>query len=60
MRGRVILWTAFFAAGLLMILCRMEISRFVFDAVALLAAGSILAAVAGVGILVEMYRRGRN
>ena len=59
MRKRLVLWTALFAAGLLMVLCRMEISRFVSDLTALLVGGGILASVSGVGILLELFRNKR-
>lgn len=55
---KMILWSILFATGLLMVLFRMEISQFVSDLISLLAAGCILAAVAGTGLLIELYRKG--
>lgn len=54
---KTILWSILFATGLLMVLFRMEISRFVSELTSLLAAGCILAVVAGAGLLIEMYRK---
>ena len=45
--------------GLLTVLFRMEISRYLSDEAALLVAGAILSAVAGAGLLLELYRRRR-
>lgn len=50
-----VLWKIMFAAGLIMILFRMEISRYVSDLAALLTAGIALAGLSGVGLLLEMY-----
>lgn len=52
---KLILWKILFAAGLVTILFRMDISRFVSDAAALLVGGGILSAVSGAGILLEHY-----
>ena len=54
---KTILWSILFATGLLMVLFRMEISRFVSELTSLLAAGCILAVVAGAGLLIELYRK---
>lgn len=56
MSRKLVLWAFLFAAGLLMVVCRMEISRYASDVTALLAAGGILAAVSGAGMLLELYR----
>ena len=53
------IWAGLFLLGLLTVLCRMEISRYLSDASALLVAGAILSAVAGAGLLLELYRRRR-
>ncbi|MGM9590612.1 MAG: hypothetical protein ACI3V0_10635 [Faecousia sp.] len=55
MRKKLLVWAFLFAAGLLTVLCRMEISRFVSDTTALLVGGGILSCVSGVGILLELY-----
>lgn len=55
MSKRMIVWFVLFAAGLLMVLCRMEISRYVSDLTGLLVGGSILAVTAGAGMLLEIY-----
>ena len=54
---KTMLWFILFATGLLMVLFRMEISRFISELTSLLAAGCILAAVAGAGLLIELYRK---
>lgn len=48
-------WPTLLAAGLFLMVFRMEISRFCSDIAALLAAGMILAVLGGVGILLELY-----
>lgn len=57
MSKRMILWTVLFVMGLFTILFRMEISRYISDLTSLLTAGCILAVVAGVGLLIELYRK---
>ncbi len=52
---RRIKWSVLFAAGLLLMVFRMEISRFCSDIDALLAAGMILSVLGSVGILLELY-----
>lgn len=52
---RRVKWSILLAAGLLLMVFRMEISRFCSDIDALLAAGMILAVLGGVGILLELY-----
>lgn len=59
MRPKWMVWAGLFVLGLLMVLCRMEISRYLSDAAALLVGGGILAAVSGAGLLLELYRRKR-
>lgn len=46
-----------FAVGLLLIVFRMEISRYVSDADAILAAGCILSLVSGAALLVGIARK---
>lgn len=53
------IWAGLFLLGLLTVLFRMEISRYLSDEAALLVAGAILSAVAGAGLLLELYRRRR-
>lgn len=48
-------WSILLVAGLLMMMFRMEISRYCSDLVALLAAGIILAVLGGAGLLLELY-----
>lgn len=57
MDRKFIVWSILFMAGLIMILFRMEISRYISDLTALFTVGSILAAIAGAGILIELYRK---
>ena len=59
MKNKLILWAILFSAGLLMVIFRMNISRFISDVTALLVGGGLLAAVSGAGILIEMYRNKR-
>lgn len=59
MSKKLILWSVLFAAGLVTVLFRMELSRFGSDLTALLAGGSILALTAGAGLLLELYRSHR-
>ena len=59
MSKKLILWAVLFAAGLVTVLFRVELSRFVSDLTALLAGGSILALTAGAGLLLELYRSHR-
>ena len=57
MRKRAIIWSALFAAELLAVLFRMNISRYYSDLTARLVFGSLLAAVGGIGLFsaVLMY-----
>ncbi|MDY3918862.1 MAG: hypothetical protein SOZ59_07650 [Candidatus Limivivens sp.] len=59
MKNKLMLWAILFSAGLLMVIFRMNISRFISDVTALLVGGVLLAAVSGAGILIEMYRNKR-
>lgn len=56
MSKKMILLIALFVAGLLMVLFRIEISRYLSDMTALFAAGCILAVIAGAGLLIELYQ----
>ena len=59
MKSKLMLWVILFSAGLLMVIFRMNISRFISDVTALLVGGGLLAAVSGAGILIEIYRNKR-
>ena len=59
MKSKLMLWAILFSAGLLMVIFRMNISRFISDVTALLVGGGLLAAVSGAGILIEIYRNKR-
>lgn len=50
-----VLWAVLFVQGLLMILNKIEISRYISDLNGVCAAGIILSSVSGVGLLLEMY-----
>lgn len=52
---RLLIWGILFVFGLIMILCRAEISRYISDMTALLAAGIALTSVSGIGLLLELY-----
>ena len=47
-------WAVLFVIGLLTVIFRMDISRFLSDETALLAGGAILALVSGAGLLTEL------
>lgn len=50
------IWIAAFAVGILTLLCRMEISRYMVDLTALLIVGTAVLSVFGAaGILLEIY-----
>lgn len=49
------IWAAAFVIGLIMILNQMQISRYISDINGVFAAGIILSAVSGMGLLFEMY-----
>lgn len=50
-----ILWAVLFVLGSLMILNKIEISRYISDLNGVFAAGVILSSVSGIGLLLEMY-----
>lgn len=54
MSQRMILWSVLFAAGLLTVVFHMELSWYLFDMTTLLVGGSVLAATAGTGMLLEL------
>lgn len=56
MSKKIWLWTVLFVMGLFTVLFRMELSRYISDLTSLLAAGCILAVIAGAGLLMELYR----
>ena len=56
---RAIIWSALFAAELLAVLFRMNISRYYSDLTARLVFGSLLAAVGGIGLLLEVFKIGK-
>ena len=49
------IWASAFVIGLIMILNQMQISRYISDINGVFAAGIILSAVSGMGLLFEMY-----
>ena len=49
-------WAVLFVIGLLTVIFRMDISRFLSDETALLAGGAILALFSGAGLLTELYQ----
>lgn len=55
MKSRKVIWKALFALGLILMLARMEISRYLSDQTALLVAGGMLTLVSGAGVLLEQY-----
>ena len=57
MKSRIIkvIWAAVFIAGLIMILNKIQISRYVSDISGIFAAGIALSALSGLGLLPEMY-----
>ncbi|MGN1121356.1 MAG: hypothetical protein ACI4RV_03240 [Eubacteriales bacterium] len=50
-------WAAAFIFGLVLILYKTQISRYVSDLNGVFTAGIILAAVSGLGLLLELYGR---
>lgn len=52
---RLIIWILAFAAGLIMLLFRMNISRYMADLTTLMIAGTVLSILGGAGILLELY-----
>lgn len=51
------IWTAALAVGILTLLFRMEISRYMADLTALLIVGTVLSVFGAAGILLELYIR---
>lgn len=51
------IWIAVFVVGILTLLCRMEISRYMADLSALLIVGTVLSVFGAAGILLELYIR---
>ncbi|MBQ7956371.1 MAG: hypothetical protein IJ282_11620, partial [Lachnospiraceae bacterium] len=51
-----IVWSVLFVLGLVMVLFRMDISRYLSDITALLVTGSILSVFSGAGMLMEWYK----
>ena len=51
------IWIISFITGLLMILNKTEISRYISDVNGIFAAGIILSLVSGIGLIIEMYRK---
>lgn len=49
------IWGVLFALGLILILMKDTVSRYIADSTAVFAAGIILAAVSGAGLLLELY-----
>ena len=49
------IWIAAFAVGILMLLFRMEISRYMADLTALLIVGTVLSVFGAAGFLLELY-----
>ena len=50
------LWGVLFVLGWVMVLFRMDISRYLSDITALLVTGSILSVFSGAGMLMERYK----
>lgn len=53
---KMIVWGVLFVLGLVMVLFRMDISRYLSDITALLVTGSILSVFSGAGMLMEWYK----
>ncbi|MEE0962874.1 MAG: hypothetical protein U0L73_01495 [Ruminococcus bromii] len=51
-----IVWSVLFALGLVMVLFRMDISRYLSDITGLLVTGSILSVFSGAGMLMKWYK----
>lgn len=51
-----IVWSVLFVLGLVMVLFRMDISRYLSDITGLLVTGSILSVFSGAGMLMEWYK----
>ena len=50
-----IVWSVLFVLGLVMVLFRMDISRYLSDITGLLVTGSILSVFSGAGMLMKWY-----
>lgn len=53
---KTIVWSVLFVLGLVMVLFRMDISRYLSDITGLLVTGSILSVFSGAGMLMEWYK----
>lgn len=53
---KTIVWSVLFALGLVMVLFRMDISRYLSDITGLLVTGSILSVFSGAGMLMKWYK----
>ena len=51
-----IVWSVLFVLGLVIVLFRMDISRYLSDITGLLVTGSILSVFSGAGMLMEWYK----
>ena len=51
-----IVWSVLFVLGLVMVLFRMDISRYLSDITGLLVTGSILSVFSGAGMLIKWYK----
>ena len=55
-RKETIVWSVLFVLGLVMVLFRMDISRYLSDITGLLVTGSILSVFSGAEMLMERYK----
>ena len=53
---KTIVWSVLFVLGLVMVLFRMDISRYLSDITGLLVTGSILSVFSGAGMLMKRYK----
>ena len=53
---KTIVWSVLFMLGLVMVLFRMDISRYLSDITALVVTGSILSVFSGAEMLMERYK----
>ena len=53
---KTIVWSVLFVLGLVMVMFRMDISRYLSDITGLLVTGSILSVFSGAGMLMEWYK----
>ena len=51
-----LVWSVLFVLGLVMVLFRMDISRYLSDITGLLVTGSILSVFSGAGMLMKWYK----